>query len=128
MPVCLPAQGSRNGMDKYTLHYNQAMRYIGSSLFAEGITELNEAIETARQDNLEQEYFQATIDLAETLRKTEDFDRGADVLQDLGTIQKYPIQEVRRLGRIAAIYHERGFIDKTQQYDSVMMFLKPAMH
>ncbi|GAB5522277.1 MAG: hypothetical protein Roseis2KO_01490 [Roseivirga sp.] len=111
----------------YRLQYEQAMRYVKASLFAEGITELQLAIELAQKNNLDQEYYQASIDLAETLRKTQDFDRGAKILQALGAIDNYPLQEVRRLGRLAAIYHERGFADMSHQYDSVMMFLEPAM-
>lgn len=109
------------------MHYDQAMRYITSSLFAEGITELSLALGVAEKHDLREEYFQTSIDLAETLRKTQDFDRGAKMLYALGAIDKYPLQEVRRLGRLAAIYHERGFFDKSHQYDSVMMFLEPAM-
>lgn len=114
-------------MDRYRLHYDQAMRYIELSLFADGITELNEAIETARQNKLEQEYFQASIDLAETMRKTRDFKRGAQILLGLNVILKYPHQEVRRLGRLAAIYHETHLPGDRQQYDSVFKYLKPAM-
>lgn len=111
----------------YRMHYDQAIRYVNASLFAEGITELTLAIEVAEKNNLEREYYLTSIDLAETLRKTEDFERGLLTLHALGVIEDYPLQEVRRLGRIAAIYHERGFVNKAHQYDSVMMFLQPAM-
>lgn len=109
------------------MHYDQAVRYITSSLFAEGITELSLAIDVAKKYDMQEAYSQTSIDLAETLRKTQDFDRGANILHTLGAIEQYPLQEVRRLGRLAAIYHERGFLDKSHQYDSVMMFLEPAM-
>ncbi|MCE7996032.1 MAG: sensor histidine kinase [Roseivirga sp.] len=127
MPVNLFAQEEETAIATYHMHYNQAMRFVKLSLYAEGISELGRAIEVAKQNNFEEQYFQASIDLAETLRKTEDFSRGLKILHALGTTNSHPLQEVRRLGRLAAIYHERGFPNTSHQYDSIMIFLEPAM-
>lgn len=127
LPAALWAQEEGNGMTTYRMHHDQAMRFVRLSLYAEGITELGRAIEVAKRNGFEREYFQTSIDLAETLRKTEDFGRGLKILHTLGVIENYPLQEVRRLGRIAAIYHERGFPNTSHQYDSIMIFLEPAM-
>lgn len=116
-----------DNMLTYRMHYDQAMRYIQASLFAEGLNELSLAMDVAEKHNLKQQYYQTSIDLAETLRKTQDFNRGVSILHDLGVIEDFPLQEVRRLGRIAAIYHERGFTNPAHLYDSVLVFLEPAM-
>lgn len=120
-----------NGQDTTTVdyqqHYDQARVYINANLYAEGIASLNQAISTAREHNLEEQYLQASIELAETYRKTANFELGIKLLFELGKQPEYPLQEVKRLGRIAAIYHQIIGQESGAQWDSVTKYLDPAM-
>lgn len=113
--------------DEFQKHYEQGKSYISTSLYAEGIESLNKAIAIAKAQDLKKEYLQASIELAETMRKTGDFRRGIDVLLALGNQPNHPFEEVRRQGRLAAIYHEYIKDDPKAQFDSVTYYLNPAI-
>lgn len=100
------AQNTEKVLDKFEEHYKSAITYSELSLFGECIHELGIAIEFARKNNLKEQAINATITLAETMRKTGDFAKGMELLQDITGSLSYPKLHVRKLGRIAAIYNQ----------------------
>lgn len=123
----MSVRGQQSAADNYKKHYEQALRLSKLSLFAESIAEMGQAIELAAANGLATEQIQAQIDLAEIMRKTTDFERGLEILFGIENSERFPILHVRKLGRIAAIYHQMSFPQLRQQYDSVMKYLEPAI-
>ena len=108
-------------------HYDLGKQYVEELRYASAIIELNKAIAIAKEAGETREYLQASIDLAETFRRTRDFQSGLEILLTLGEHPEYPLQEVRKLGRIAAIHHEETYETPKMQYDSVTKYLNPAL-
>lgn len=111
-----------NAVNEFDLHYQRAMAYDELYVFGPCIEELNKAIDYASQHHLEHEQVNATITLAETLRKTHDYDKGISLLLKLERSTAYPRLHVRKLGRMAAIYSEW-----THSRDSILHYLDSAL-
>lgn len=111
-----------NAAAEFNLHYNRAMAYDKLYVFGPCIEELNKAIDYASLHNLEYERVNATITLAEILRKTHDYDKGINLLLKLERSTAYPKLHVRKLGRMAAIYSEW-----THSRDSILHYLDSAL-
>ncbi|MEZ4721186.1 MAG: sensor histidine kinase [Flavobacteriales bacterium] len=118
---------SAETLGTFEQHYNQALRYADVSLHAESAKEFNEAILIARENNWRDKEIEATISLAELMRKTWDFREGLDLLYGLGNTSDYPLLNVRKLGRLAAIYHEYQEDDIPNSTDSVLSILTRAI-
>ncbi|WP_323755791.1 sensor histidine kinase [Roseivirga sp.] len=117
------AQESPFSPGDFRQHFDQAEKLSRASLYSECIDELTKSIKLAQLNHLEKEEIQATIFLAETLRKTKDYDKGAALLLRLKNTEKYPLEHVKKLGRLAAIYHESSFDDRQQTVDSVSKYI-----
>ena len=116
-----------NSLQDYSSHLKQAILYNDLSLYAESVVELNKAIEIAEENNWEEKSIDTKITLAETFRRTQDFNKGLDLLYDLPESTKFPKLHIRKLGRIAAIYNEGEFPRELKQLDSVRHYLNNAM-
>ncbi|MCA6364139.1 MAG: sensor histidine kinase [Bacteroidetes bacterium] len=77
---------------------------------------------------MERQRFEAGIELGELFRKTGDYEKGLEQLQSLGNGNAYPELQVRRLGRIAAIYDEWHNPNLLHRDDSVFTYLDSALH
>ncbi|MGB0391242.1 MAG: histidine kinase dimerization/phosphoacceptor domain -containing protein [Salibacteraceae bacterium] len=116
---------AQNNFDAYI---KQAHAYDKANLYPEEGEELLKAIEWAKSEGLEKEWIQASIDLSELARKTRDFQRGIDILNDLPHTEKYPKLHIRKMGRLAAIYNEYE-VDPNDfgRFDSVTHYLNLAI-
>lgn len=104
-----------------------AHEYTKLSLYRSAVNEWTAVIDLARSNNLTEKYLDAQISLAELLRKTADFDRSLDILLNLPETKRFPRIEVRKLGRIAAVYHERAAPPGMDQRDSVKHYIMRAL-
>jgi two-component sensor histidine kinase len=103
-------------------HFEMANQYNDLALYGESIGQLDQAIEIARQFNLEETLIKANIRKAEIFRKTQNFERGINLLESQKRTEKYPRLHVQKLGRLAALYAENGRLDLKTQDDSVAAF------
>lgn len=85
---------------------NAAQLYDKAMLYAEEAEAYEKAIALAKKNNWEEVYINTSISLAELMRKTRDFEIGKDILYRLPNTEKYPRLHLRKLGRMAALYHE----------------------
>ena len=86
----------------------RADTYAELYLFEQAMSNWTKAIELAKEQGLTEQYLDARISLAELLRKTGDYERSLNILLNLHETRHHPRLQVRKLGRIAAVYHERG--------------------
>lgn len=112
---------------EFEAYYERAIAYNEVSLFGQSINELNFAIEYAHRNNLKEQNIRATITLAETMRKTGDFDKSHELLVSLRQTPLYPKLHVRKLGRIAAVYNEWNTPRVKRPKDSVIRYLDSAL-
>lgn len=112
---------------EFEAYYERATVYNNLSLFGQCINELNLAIEYAHRHQLKEQALNATITLSETMRKTGDFDKGLELLMNLPQTALYPKLQVRKLGRIAAIYNEWSTSRIQSPKDSVIRYLDSAL-
>lgn len=106
----------------FETHYRQALAYDTLSFYGSCIKELNLAIAYATDHHLEKQRINATITLAEILRKTRDYDQGISLLKNLSQSTDYPALHVRKLGRMAAICSEW-----THSRDTILHYLDSAL-
>jgi two-component sensor histidine kinase len=123
----LYAQNDSSSIISFTQSYQQALRYSDISMFSESIVYLKQAIAIAEEHQWEEKRIDAVITLAETLRKTQDFDDGIEILRNLSNLSKYPRLHVRKLGRLAALHSERGGDSNKNLRDSVTHFIQRAI-
>jgi two-component sensor histidine kinase len=108
-------------------HFEQAMRYKEISLYGESIGELDQVIKVAKKHGYKEKYIEASIAKAELFRKTENFDRGIELLYQLKDTKKYPKLHVQRLGRLAALYAEKPDFPKELKADSINAFVQEGI-
>lgn len=113
--------------DEYDLHYSRAHTYSDASLYGPAIDELNAAIDYATGHAQEERCIEAGIALGELLRKTGDYEKGLLQLDTLKRASAYPPLQVRRLGRIAAIYSEWQAPPEINGNDSALCYLDSAL-
>lgn len=123
----LIAQKNTSAKQEFYRHYSLAIKYKDVSLYANCLTELNAAIKLAKKNRMEEQTIEANILLGETLRATRDFEEAIEVLLNIKESERYPKLHVRKLGRIAAVYHEMYFPKPQDQYDSVRLYLDRAI-
>lgn len=111
-----------NAIQSFEAYYQQAIAYDQLNLYGQCIDELNKAITHAGRYQLKEQQINATITLAETLRKTRDYEKAIAMLLQLKQSTNYPRLHVRKLGRMAAIHSEW-----THQRDSVLYYLDSAI-
>lgn len=100
-------------------HFERAENYSEIDLYAESASEWNAAISLAEKQGWDEDRIEASIALAELMRKTWDFERGIELLMKLSGSEAYPKLHLRKLGRIAALYHESqgdNVIDSVRHY------------
>jgi two-component sensor histidine kinase len=107
-------------------HFELAKKYEGLSLYAESIDEINLAIQIAENKGWKKKIVAASIFLAETKRKTGDYNEGIIILKNLQSSNQYPQLHVDKLGRMAALFHELH-LPNNRQYDSVRYYLNSAL-
>jgi two-component sensor histidine kinase len=120
-------QAENSPLRDFNLHYDRSLQLSKLALHAESIIEMNKAIEIAKSSNLEKEGIQANIDLAEILRKTQDFESGLSILQNIKNSEKYPLQHVRHLDRSIAMYFEGMFYDEERRSQIIQILLDSAI-
>lgn len=114
--------------DQYNLHYNTAHTYSDASLYGPAFDELTAAIDYAAAHAQEERFIEANIALAELLRKTGDYEKAIHQLDTLKRAALYPSLQVRRLGRIAAVYSEWKAPKEINSNDSVFLYLDSALN
>lgn len=123
---CGAGQPSTNS-DSYESHFLRAKQYAETSLFADAIAEANLALNIAKKNHWKRKTLEASIFLAETLRKTEDCKEGISVLRALDFSEDYPKLHIDKLGRMAALFNESDLpID--QKRDSAVHYLENAIN
>ena len=121
------AQHSDFAEESFNEHYNRGRELMGIADYAQAINELEVAIKVAKENNWEKRQIDVSITLAELLRKTHAHDASLELLNSLTTSEKFPKLHVRKLGRIAAYYHERKLPSEVNQFDSVRHYLDSAL-
>lgn len=116
----------------FNYHIDLSERYYKSNLYVESIEEVNIAIEIANRLDRQEDKIRASINLAELMRKTQNYNYGIEILYNLGNLEKYPKQHVRKLGRLTALYLEGDFFEETfsddvNVIDSARLFLDAAL-
>ncbi len=127
-PVWLNAQFK----DKVLLnqYIQSAKQYESALLYAEAADQWQKAADLAKSKDLEYEYMDVRISMAELMRKTRDFQVGLEILHALTGTDKFPKLEVRKLGRMAALYQENESTNELpdeNMLDSVASFLQKAL-
>lgn len=69
----------------------------------------------------------ANIDLAEIMRKTQDFEDGLKILQDIKNSTQYPLQHVRLLDRSVALIFEGNFYSDEERKETIQSLLDSAI-
>lgn len=100
------AQQQKDSLSQLNLHFEQAERYAGISLFPEALEELHAARILAQESNNRKGEIDATIRMAELMRKTADFARGLNLIRQLKNTEEFPKLHVQKLSRYAALYAE----------------------
>ncbi len=114
-------------VEGFNQYYNQALELSKLALYAESMEAMNTAIDIAQRNNLEKESIQASIDLAEILRKTQEFEAGLKVIQNIKESQKYPLQHVRLLDRLAALNFEGAWYTGDKRNEVIRSLLDSAI-
>jgi two-component sensor histidine kinase len=126
------AQTKENEL-KFKNHIARANELNRINLFSESIKELNLAINLAEKTNNESELIEAKITLAELMRRTQNYEKGLEILYTLQNSLNYPKLHVRKLGRMAAIYSEGSriftakFGDKIKVKYTIEIFLDQSL-
>jgi len=128
--VCssLLAQIDSNALKAFDDHCRQATIYSDISQHAASIEQLNAARAIADKQGWKEKRIEASITLAETMRKTQDFETGLEVLYGINGSEQFPELHVRKMGRLAAIYAEWGGPSEGSNADSVDRYLYAAIH
>lgn len=111
---------SLNGL---SVHVARARQFEKVSIYAEAISEWQKAKGIADSLGLRREFFDVSISLAELMRKSQQFERGLEILTQLKGTEEFPSVHVRKLGRLAAVYHEAPLPDELNTHDSVKRYL-----
>lgn len=130
--LCLSIQG-RSAVDStavkefYELK-ERAERLTEIALFEQSVNEWTAAIDLAKATGHTEQYLDASISMAELFRKTADFERALELLTSLEATKNYPRLHVRKLGRLAAIHHERNpQTTEEAKIDTVRFYIQKAL-
>lgn len=106
---------------------DQARGYSMSFLIKESYLEYEKAMKLAETNNLEEEYIEAQIALAELLRRSRDYDHGFRLLNSIKGYENFPKQHAKFYGRMAAYYNEMDLPEEMHQQDSVRFYIQKAL-
>lgn len=114
---------------EFETHMSQATKYDELSFFAECVDEINAAIQIAKEQKWKEREVIASIFLAETKRKSEDYEEGLSVLYNLDDSRLFPSLHVKKLGRMAALFNQKANATNNSDYlrDSVLIYLNRAI-
>lgn len=106
----------------------QADQYTELLLFEQAMAEWTKARELAEENELTERYLNASISMAELFRKTGDYRRALEILTQLEASKNFPRTHVRKLGRLAAVHHEKNFDDTGyERVDTVRHYTEKAL-
>ncbi|MCJ8289081.1 MAG: sensor histidine kinase [Crocinitomicaceae bacterium] len=126
--LCSFGTFGQSGCDTcYQYHMDLADEYNLVFQFAESITEIEFAIEIAKNEKDIERQLNAEITLAELMRRSSNHHIGLEILYAQKEHINYPEIYVRRLGRMAALYTEGKFPDNVNKHDSIYLFLEEAL-
>lgn len=126
-PFQADGQADTNIIGQIEENEKRAWQYTRLAMYRSAVNEWTQAIDMAKVRGLTVQYLDASISLAELMRKTGDFERSLDILLDLPETKNYPRLHVRKLGRIAAVYHEMAPPPKVNTLDSVEHYITMAL-
>lgn len=107
--------------------YAESLALSRVGLYAKSIEIIDEAIQLANENGLEEEAIMAGIDRAEIMRKTQDFRNGLDILQNIKGSEKYPLQHVRLLDRSVSLIFEGNFYSDKERAETIQSLLDSAI-
>jgi len=113
--------------EEYKKEIEACTLHLDAGLYVDAIEHISNAIECAKQLELEAEYIDASITLSELYRKTQDWQKGIDILTALTKTKDYPRLHARKLARLAAIYYEYWQLDKEMQRDTIDALLSEGI-
>ena len=123
LPINARAAEVGDSLNGLADHVERAQQFEKVSIFAEAISEWQKAKAIADSLGLRKEFFDVSISLAELMRKSQQFDRGLEILTQLKGTEEFPSVHVRKLGRLAALYHEAHLPEEVHKLDSVKHYL-----
>ncbi len=131
LPFLLVSVGLRSQevtvQDAYDAHIELAEQYAELFMYVESGDEWKAAIELARENNLEREYINASISLAELYRSIENYDEAVQILEALDASERYPDLHVRKLGRLAALLILEAAPGDDSSRDIILGMLESAL-
>lgn len=108
-------------------YFNQSDRYKAIGLYGESMVELNNVIHLAIENGYREKLIKASIIKGELFRKTENFDRGILLLEQLKNTEEFPRLHVQKLGRLAALYAENAAIPRETARGVVEKLIEEAL-
>jgi two-component sensor histidine kinase len=122
------ANNDTSSLEKqYEIFLKKGMDYSNVSLYTESAREYDKACVLAKEHGWEEKYINASISLAELMRKTRNFQKGFEILYSLNNTEKYPSLHVRKLGRLAALYQESSNPEHLSYLDSAKITVEKAL-
>ena len=118
---------SRNLDSLFFQLIEEAKVYEDVNLYGDCLEKLTDALNFARiSENREQE-IEVMIKIAELLRKSDDFERGLEMLRSLNDSHKYPKLHVQKLSRLAALYNQGMILSDEEKKDSLFFYLNQGI-
>jgi two-component sensor histidine kinase len=114
-------------------HLAKANELNRINLFSESIKEIDLAIKIALTKHDDFGVIEAKITMGELMRRTQNYQKGLEMLCSLKNSIKYPKLHARKLGRIAAIYAENGrffeakYGSEIRVQDSISFYVNEAL-
>lgn len=127
MSINLSAQSDSTATAEFDSLYSRAITLDQAQLYGQCQEELVKAIDIAQAAQLEKQHINTLITLAELKRKTQQFSEGIEVIQGIKGSDKYQELHVRKLGRLAALIHEKPYPPAYNKIDTLKRILKVAL-
>lgn len=127
MPFFCHGQATSTSTTTFDSLYSKSLKLSSLGLYAESVEAISEAIKIASDNNLEEHAIMARVDLAELMRKTQDFESGLRVIQNIKNSEAYPLQHVRLLDRSISIHSEGRFYSDERTGQIVQTLLDSAI-
>ena len=121
------AQAQTSPSLEFKKYYNKSINLNKLSLFSESIKELNTAILIAKENDLEEEYYSSSVFFAEMMRRSSNYKKGLTILENLVIPEKYLKLQVKKLGRMAALYAEGKDYPGRSPKDSLQKIFKNSI-
>ena len=117
---------SENDLECIAGHKEKAGLFLEISSYEQAIEEYKKAIALAGETGQQQEAIDIQITLAELLRKSHRFEEGFELLNQIEGSEEYPLLQVRKLGRTAALLHEGPF-ESDNKFESIQAIINEAL-